>query len=193
MERGIQAEDICIVFRTHQQGRVIKRLLDFKEIKYCSVTKKPLLKDASVKVAVDYLIILDKLKRKERGGEQAWWDLVYLLNFADEDLIKIGKFIRDNRESQCLSEHILLEFAKIDLSDSGKMSAKILMERLELLRESLDKSISDLVRDIFNVAGLIPSGNTKEEKEIILNLNKFYDLTKSHESLYSPDTYSFVL
>jgi len=39
VENGNRLEDICVLFRTHQQGRVIKRLLDLNNISYFSVTR----------------------------------------------------------------------------------------------------------------------------------------------------------
>src|SRR3989344_1494733 len=95
IKRGVEPEEICVMFRTHQQGRIIRKALDFEGIEYCSVSKTSLLKHKSIKTVVDYLTILDKLKRKEPGGEQQWWDLAYQLDFFNEDLIKIGKFIKD--------------------------------------------------------------------------------------------------
>lgn len=189
---GRQANDICIMFRTHQQGRLIRRILDFKEIPYSSSSRGHLLKNKSIKTVIDYLSILDKLKRKAKGGEQAWWDLTYNMNLPDKDLIEIGKFIKDNREADNISALMLSMLDKLPLSDAGKLSTKILTERIKLLIPSLPKETPSLINDVCKISGLLNREKTKEEKEIMLNLRKFYDISKEHSALYSSDLTSFI-
>ena len=189
-DSGVREEEICVMFRTHQQGRVIKKALEFAGIAYCAVSKESLLKQKSVKIVVDYLTILDKLRKGDKGAEQEWWDLIYRLDFLESDLIKIGRFIKDNRECDCLSKEMLRSLTNLQLSLSGKMCARVLIERLKvLLKESMEKSLADLTKDIFSVSGLLDG---KKEKESLLNLNKFLELTASHESLYDGDLASFI-
>jgi len=192
ISQGTEPEEICIMCRTHQQGRIIKKALESKEISYHSVTKSPLLKNKSVKTAIDYLIILDKLRGKKRGGEQAWWDLIYKMEFLEEDLIKIGKFIRENKESENLSAKLLSSLDKLPLSISGRLSTRILIEKIKNLIPSTTKKVSELTKDVYNVAGLIERGDTREEKEAMLNLHKFLTLSLEYSSLYSPDLPSFI-
>ena len=192
---GKKMEDICVMFRTHQQGRIIKRALDIKGIQYSCVTKNSLLKNKSIKTVIDYLNILEKLKRKENGGDQAWWDLFYQLDFLEEDLTKIGGFIKmvkKNEEKECLSVRLFNSLCKIPLSGSGKLAAKALIERIKLLLPYVNKEVSELLKYIYGVIGLINKQSTRDEKEIMLNLNKFHELAKFHSSLYSPDLASFV-
>ncbi len=200
IENGVPLEEICVMFRTHQQGRIIKRALDESEIPYFSVSKASLLKQKSVKTARDYLIILDKLKRKEKGGEQAWWDLVYQLNFSPDDLMRIGKAIKNfmkkddgiSNSREIISVYLFNNIGKFELSDDGKIAAKILVEKLKLMLSYLNIPISELVQDVFRISGLINEQRTKEEKEIMLNLNKFYEIVKNHEELYDSDLVNFL-
>src|SRR3989339_540556 len=94
MEHGTPMEDICVMFRAHQYSRIIKRELEKSEIPYFSVSKSSLLKQKSVRIIVDYLKILSKLKKKEPGAEEAWWNLIYNLDFSQQDLITLGKEIK---------------------------------------------------------------------------------------------------
>src|SRR3989338_742356 len=191
---GTDYNDICVMFRTHQQGRVIKKLLEMNNIPYSSVSKNSLLKHGSVRVAVDYLTILNKLIRKEKGEEQAWWDLIYTLKFSESDLIKIGKFIKENKESEDLSEKLLKSLFDLSLSEQGKMSFKVLADRINLMLAFVEKEkeISKLIPEIYRMAGLINENRTREDKEISLNLNKFLELAQSHANLYAPDLSSFL-
>ena len=191
-KRGTDLKDICVMFRTHQQGRVIKRALESKNIPYVSVSKNPLLKEKSIKTVVDYLTILNKLKEKEKGGQQAWWDLIYQLDFMENDLIKIGKFIKDNSDSENLSAIMLSSLAELDLSDAGKMAAKILIKRIKMMLEVLNKDVSYLIKEVYNIGGLIKDRKTRGERAVFLNLNKFYDLAKDHISLHGEDLSGFI-
>jgi DNA helicase-2/ATP-dependent DNA helicase PcrA len=192
LKKGVPAEEICVMFRTHQQGRIIRRALDFKNIKYCSVSKESLLKQRSVKQIIDYLVILDKLARKAKGGEQEFWDLLYNLNFIAADLVKIGRFIKDYREDQCICETLLNDITSLELSESGKTSARVIVDKIKELLSSKDKPLVELLNEVYRVSGLLRRENLEEFKEVQANLNRFFELAKNHSSLYEPDLYSFL-
>lgn len=212
VEKGMAKEDICVMFRAHQHGRVIRKALEEAGIEYSSVSKASLLKQKSVKTAIDYLVVLNKIKRKDKGGEQAFWDLVYNLNFSQEDLIKIGKTIKDyvkidrrrNDESkdylivkkeepdQKLISLYLFENLEKVVSEKGKMAAKVLIEKINNMLKFSDKPISELLTEVYRISGLVNEQRTREEKEIMLNLNKFLELAKTHEEFYDADLSNFL-
>ena len=233
ISEGRAYEDICVMFRAHQQGRVIRRALDGAKIPYFAVAKASLMKQKSVRTTKDYLIILNKLKNKEKGGEEAWWDLAYQLDFKQDDLIKIGRYIKDYQvkvkklsldsqrqgSSDVLDYKKKLEVAKeggniegmeglegggiisiallngidkMDLSDSGKMAGKILIEKIKMLLPLMNLGISQLIKEVYRISGLSNEQKTREEKEIMTNLNKFYETAKVHEDLYDSDLESFL-
>ena len=99
LAKGIEMNEICVMFRTHQQGRIIRRALELENINFVSVTRGSLLKNKDIKKVVYYMTILDKLKRNKKGGEDAWWGLIYESGFPEQDLIKIGKFIKADRSN----------------------------------------------------------------------------------------------
>ncbi|MDO8508570.1 MAG: ATP-dependent DNA helicase [Nanoarchaeota archaeon] len=192
INNGCDFKDICVMFRTHQQGRIIKKALELKKIPYVSVSKSSLLKERSIKTVIDYLTILNKLKNKEKGGEQAWWDLIYQSDFVETDLIKIGKFIKDNLESDNLCGIMLNNLVDIDLTDAGKLAVRILIKRIKLMLDALNKEVSELVKEIYNIGGLLNDQKKIEEKAIIMNFNRFYDLVKEHGGLYGDDLANFL-
>ena len=209
-EKGTQLEEICVMFRTHQYGRIIKRALEQESIVYYSVSKASLLKQKSVKTAKDYLVILYKLKSKEKGGEQEWWDLLYNLNFQQGDLIKIGKTIKefsrnrreeneeagkraeDNNGKDVLSVYLFNNIDKLELSENGKVAAKVLTEKIKMMLPFLGKKVSELLQEIYRISGLIEEQKFLLDKEIMLNLNKFYELAKVHEELYDSGLDNFL-
>jgi len=230
---GTELEEICVMFRAHQHGRVVRKALEEEGIAYYAISKASLLKQKSVKTARDYMIILNKLKKKEKGGEESWWDLVYQLDFSQEDLIKIGKaikeFIGSNRKKEENSreekevvnyntkgsDNISMNHNKLSftnnstngkeiisvylfnnlegiVSERGKMAAKILIEKIKMLIPSLDKPINEFMREVYRIAGLANEQQTKDEKEVMINLNKFYEIAKLHEELYDSNLDSFL-
>ncbi len=208
-EKGIPLEDICVIFRTHQYGRMIRRSLEYAGIPYCAVSKASLLKQTSVKTVHDYLVILDKLKRNGVGGEQAWWDLLYLMNFSPDDLMMLGKTIqslsrqrkrtreqanesRKEQEERTFSLALLERLQTLELSDSGKHTVYILLEKIKLLLPLIDQPLSQVLQEIYRVSGILNEQKTLEEKEIMLNLQKFYEVAKTHEELYDSDVSNFL-
>jgi len=192
IKKGTELREICIMFRTHQQGKIIKRMLESKKIPFISVDKSSLLKEKSIKSAADYLTILDKLKERSKGGEEAWWDLIYHLEFIEEDLIKVGKFIKLNKNAENISAVMLSSLGELELSDAGRMAVKILIERIKRLIPEMEKGVPELIKEIYNIGGLINGQKTKEEKAIMLNLNRFYELAKEHSIMHAPDLGSFI-
>lgn len=190
LENGKNLEDICIIFRTHQQGAVIKRALEQEKISFSAVSKSSLLKNPAIKTIIDYLTILDSLNRNSQGGEQAWWDLIYQTGFTDEDLIMIGKFIKE--KSSNLSQEIYASLDSLPLSVSGRIYSRSLKEKIKKMLESKDKKITELLLEIYNISGIMSSGILERNKEIMLNLDKFLETAENHQKVYSPDLMSFV-
>lgn len=195
-EKTIELEEICIMFRAHQNGRIIKKALEEAGIAYYSVSKSSLLKQKSVKTVIDFLTVINKLKKKDSGGEEAWWDLLYQFNFSQEDLKLIGKtikdFLKDKTKIEKLSVYLFNNLENLNFSEVGKISIKTLIEKIKLLLPSLEKKISELIQEVYKVSGLLNENKTREQKEIMLNLIKFNDIAKAHEELYDSDVSNFL-
>ncbi len=120
---GKKPEDICVLFRTHQQGRVIKRALESQHIPYASVSKYSLLKHPVIRTVIDYLTIVHTIQKKSKGGEQAWWDLLYQMHFSEQDLVLVGKFIKEHKDDASLSILMYEKLLSSSLSSNGLLSA----------------------------------------------------------------------
>ena len=206
-ESGIPFEEICVMYRAHQYSRIIKKALEKEGIPYYAAAKVSLLKQKSVKTAIDFLTILNKLKKREKGGEQEWWDLFYQLNFQRNDLIEIGKVIkkftkneRENplnneskeKDSQTICEYFLENFEKLSLSSEGKIALKGLIEKIKILLPLTDKKISELLLELYRVTGLYSDPDTLKEKEAIANLSKLQEIAKFHEEMYDDALDNFL-
>ena len=159
-------------------------------------------------IILDYLTILSKLKKKEAGGEEAWWNLVYQLDFPQQDLITIGKTIKkltnpgrnannqdkktENEQPQPLSVYLFTSLSDLDLSEQGKLASKILIEKIKLMLPLIDKPASELIQEIIKISGVISNPNEKELRESLANLGKLIDMVKLHEELYDSDLSNFL-
>jgi DNA helicase-2/ATP-dependent DNA helicase PcrA len=213
VEKGVPLEEICVMFRNHQYGRVVRRALDLENIPYVSVSKESLLKNKSVKNVISYLDVLDKMHHKRKGGESAWWNLFNSVHFPEEDLIKIGKFMKpknrkvgDNgngyeneieEEKRTFSERLIEQFEGdngLGLSQNALTLGRILISRLRELLEFADKEIEKVVLEVYRVSGYSNErdGVTREQKETIMNLDKFHEVAKSHSTIYGSELSSFI-
>lgn len=207
IEMGVSENDICVMFRAHQNGRIIKSVLENEGIKTVSASKPSLLKQKSVKMVLNYLNILERIKNKSKGAENSWWDIAYQSNFTRDDLILLGKKIKEllgnsrkkeveteeqKQARESISFYFLNNFEKIEFSDEGKIAAKIIIERIKYLLPCLLKSLSDLVKDAADISGLRNEARTKDEREAMLNLGKLIEIAKMHEEFYDSELENFL-
>jgi len=302
-EKGIPLEEICVMFRNHHYGRVIRMALDVSGIPYVSVTKESLLKHKNIKMVIAYLDILSKMHFQRKGGEGSWWNLLHGMNFPEDDLIKIGKFMKpknrkindsvvngnkaevladvrggndvigvngartlidngsgdnrglndiagndaktlivkgsidnggnglsdkgsidvsrgsvgDNRisskngvgdnnssaednnleDTKTITDKIIWEFeqkGEIELSDNARMLGNVLVDKLRDLLQFADKPVAELIREVYKTAGYSneKEGSTREQRELVMNLDRFYDLARDHTAIYGSELSSFI-
>jgi DNA helicase II / ATP-dependent DNA helicase PcrA len=192
IKSGLPPEKICVMFRTHQQGRVIRQALEREKLPFTSVTKNSLFSQKSVKKVISFLTIMQKLSKHEKGGESAWWDLIYNSGFIEQDLILIGKFMKDNKESEFISGLLKNKLTDIELSQLGKILARILIERIELLVPLSTKNIAEMLPEVYRLCGVIQDSRSREGKQVMMNLDKFLELAKTHSGLYGVELDGFL-
>jgi len=192
IQQGEKPEEICVIFRTHQQGRIIKNTLEANQIPYYSVTKKHLLKQDKIKTTINYLKLLDQLIQDKKGGDEIWWDLIYQLGFEQEDLIQIGNFIKKNRKSENISKLLLDQLPTIPTSQNGKFLSKILIENINYLLKYSDNQITEILKQTYKVVAGDLDEENQEQKQQIAEFNKFYDLTIESQAMHYNNLHNFV-
>lgn len=192
IEDGRNPNEICIMFRTHQYGRIIKQALEKMRIQYYSVAKASLLKQKSIASIIDYLIVINAKNKNLNSGEQNWWSIFHNLNLEESDLIKIGKFIKEKRIS-IIYDKILSDINSLDLAEKSKPIINFHLENIKKLQESEINNLPEkLIEKVASLLGIIPEEESKEQKEAILNLEKFLEIAKNFSSMYESDLQSFV-
>ncbi len=198
MKRGIALEDICVIYRAHNYGLTIRKLLEREGLEYYSIAKSSLLKQKSIKIVIDFLTILNKLKRSESGGDREWWDLFYNLNFGQNDLSIVGRNIKnflkedENKEKSVLSVYLFDNLLNFQLTEEGKLASRIFIERIKRASLVLDKPVCDILQETYNILGFLNDQASKEDKEFTANLLKFYETATVHGELYHSDLNNFL-
>ncbi len=188
ISKNTPLEEICVMFRTHQQSRMLKTYLDFHKIPYVSVTKSSLLKIPEIKITKDYLTIIHKIKNKVKGGEHVWWDLFHNSNFNREDSIILSRFIKENREKDNLSQTLIANMQSLPLSQDGKIKLSIILSRINNLLIFADKPTPELILKIYENAGF----DIKNDEEKMLILDKFHFIAKEFSESEFSDLSSFI-
>ncbi|MDP4039788.1 MAG: ATP-dependent DNA helicase [Candidatus Pacearchaeota archaeon] len=187
IQGGIPEGEICVLFRTHQQSKILKNLLDYENIQYTSITKKPLLKIGLIKIIRAYLTILSSISQKNSNPHRAWWDLVHNSDFNKKDEISIGNFIKQNREEPLLSIKFL-NTPEIELTEKGKIQLKTIIKNIKTLIPEKESSITNIINKIYEILQYPET----ENKEKVLVLQKFYELAKEHEEMESESLHDFI-
>jgi DNA helicase-2/ATP-dependent DNA helicase PcrA len=191
VSQGTPLEEICILYRTHQQSRTIKKALETAEIPFIAIGKSSLLKQKSVKQTINYLTILKNLMKKNSSGLQEWWDLIYQTSFSREDLIKVTEFIKESRDSENYNAKILSGLDKLPISQEGKLLARSITDRIKLLIPHYEKPLPELLEQAYPIIGVFQETDD-QKKESILNINKFHELAKKHSKQHYPELESFL-
>lgn len=194
ISEGVAPSQICIMFRTHQQSRILKSLLERNGIDYTSATKKSLLKMKQVRMALDLLEIAHKANENAKGGEGAWWSLIHDGGSSKNDEILISRIIRSEKDNECLSKRIIEKFlseGEVEIenervSEKGRIMMRVIIDKLNKTIENISLPSPELLLKIYSICGF---GYDHEEidKEEVLILRKFYDFVKEFSEIDSSE------
>lgn len=186
--KGTPENEICIMFRTHQQSRMLKKAFEYEKIPYTAVASNSLLKIPIVKKAIDYLKIINSIKTKTKNSEHSWWNLIHGANLPDSDLINLGKFIKNNKDED-LNKELTEDIQKFNLSGEGKIKFGIITKKINDLVPHASEDIQKLILRLYEVTGI---SSEASDKENFLCLQKLYEITQEHSETDSPDIDSFI-
>ena len=170
LKNNTKLNQICVIFRTHQQSNLLKKQLEYESIPFTSVNKDSLLKNDKIKLIRAYLTIAEKIQNNSKGGEQAIWEIINQSIINQKDNFTITKVIQRKREK---SECICLDFTKEDFEVSKESQVKI-----ELIRKVINQVIEisklkahEIVKKLYEILNV-------EDKDSIPTLEKFHLFVK---------------
>jgi DNA helicase II / ATP-dependent DNA helicase PcrA len=197
IESGTPLPEICVLFRTHKQSKVIQQALESKGIPLISAGDLDLLAQPEVKTVISYLGILNNLRERSGTGEQAWWNLFHYHNtLTPEDSVKIGRYLKKNRDEKISIDFALLTgIDKLQLSAEGKVIVHRVASKLKELMKESNKSLPQLILNIYELVGLnraFSFERTPRNLEAMMNLREFYKLAENYYNLHNKDLNSFI-
>ncbi len=175
-------EDICVIFRTHQQTNMLKRALEAEKIQFQSATKKPLLKQPNIKHIISHLEIINDIKQSKKPNTYAWWDVIHQSKLSKGDEIKIGEFIRKNREKEDLQSKLLEIEKHIDIEQESKLKYQALIKRIHNILEHTSKPVPDIVNEACSILVDSELEKTKEGRETLLAIGELKNKVKEQNN-----------
>ena len=181
-------QEICVIFRTHQQANLLKKELDYQEISYITLNKESLLKSSLIKQIRAYLILTNKYKNLASGGDSSWWDLMHLASLNKNEEIQFAKDLRDLQKSECITKELIDNGLK-NVSEQVKNHLSSIIKIIVALSEQ--KETTKIIEKLYQLLGF-QNTNTKEEQENILALEKFNSIAKDFSETESRELGLFL-
>lgn len=204
---GVLKNEICVLYRNHSQGEVVKEALEMKKIPVISAGRTDLLQTPEIRTAISHLGILSNLIERSGTGEQSWWSLFhYQNNLSPEDTVRIGRFVKkiksDERkrkveltEQKGLDEILMNSCIRNDLSEDGIKVVKRVVQKLRKLIKFSKKSLPELVLDVYDLSGLnrkFTHERSVENIEALGNLKKFHELARNYYDVHDKTLTGFL-
>ena len=172
ISHGRKPEDICVMFRTHQQTNMLKKSLEHENIPYQSTTKKSLLKHPIIRRVINYLTIINSLLVDDNNSKNSWWGLIRGQNFTQEDELILSDYLRRNRGSENPSKIMISALEKISLSEEGKLKFFALIVKIKSLMQHASKPVPEIIEEIYRLLDTPELEKTKEGREALLALEE---------------------
>ncbi|MFA6064931.1 MAG: ATP-dependent DNA helicase [archaeon] len=197
IEEGTPLDEICILYRSHKQGKEIEQALEAKNIPLISAGETDLMQKPEIRTVIAYLGILNNLQERTGTGEQSWWNLFHYQNtLSPQDSIKIGRYLKSKRdEGMSIDFASIIELTKLDLSESGKKLVERITNKLSELIQVSNTPLPELILDIYELTGLnrqFTHSRTPRNIEGLMNLKTFYDVAKNYYEIHDKNLNSFI-
>ena len=192
---GTELSEICVLYRTHQQGRLLRIALESKNIPIVVAGKCDLMKKPEIKTVIAYLSILNNMIKRTGTGEQAWWNLFHFHNsLSPSDSIKIGRYLKESKDIS-IDDALLNCLRDLELSVAGRMVVERVVLKLKELIKNSNKELPELILDIYEIVGLnraFTHTRSIRNSESLMNLKVFYELSENYYRTHGKSISSFV-
>lgn len=195
LSSGVSPQEICVLFRTWRQGELLRQAFESRQIPLATAGQTDLLQTPEIRTVIAFLSILNNLRERTGTGEQAWWSLFHYRNaLTPEDSVKIGRYLRQCQDT-AIDEALLTAINEIGLSPHGRQVVERIVGKIRELVAASDKSLSELIMDIYEISGLnrrYTHKRTVRNVEAMTNLKFFYDLAERYWTRHSKSLSGFV-
>ncbi len=186
-KRGTPDEEICVMFRTHQQAQRLKRALEEAHIPYAALSKTSLLELPLIDQLINYLDLSNAYSKKKKGATKTWWDLLYSYSLPKEDLALIGRELKKHEESAHLTEEVMEKLPALEVSTPTTIQLAFVKERILELSKKLEekKPLLECLDELHNHQNPPSERNPHDEKET--NYVAFKTWVETYLKIESPD------
>lgn len=181
-------EEICIIYRTHQQAARLKKALDERKIPYTAPGQTPLLKIPLLRQVVSLLMIAQRKANKLKGGESDWWELAETLSLPKQDMILMGKCIKEYARDECLTESMMHCLEGKSFSPKGTILLKNMLDNIEKYSNELTTPPHELIKKIAMTLYVPHEADTT----MLANIEKFCSFAQEYTEIESPDLEAFL-
>ncbi len=114
------------------------------------ISNNGFMKQPEIRTALAYLYVIENLEDPRYGADQMWWRLLHY---------KYGLTMRDSHILGKAAKHesiqnVLIGQLPDELSEDAKMKIGALLAKIEQLRKNKNKSLSNLLLDVYEASGL---------------------------------------
>lgn len=194
LDKGMNPSHIAVLYRTHAQGRKVKRALESRGHSIRVKDDSDFMKQPEIKTALAYLYVLDNIVRPRARGTESWWRLFHHNHaLGTADSIIIGEYLNKHRVS--FQEAIYHHLNGLGLSPQGLRAVSQMKQRIGALKEKLVLDVSDIVLEVLDASGLsrqFTHTNTRQNREAMMNLRNLYEMAVKFETSHGRDLGEFI-
>ncbi len=181
-------EEICVIFRTHQQANSLKKELEYHNIPFINLNKESLLKLPIIKQIRAYLNLINKYKTSAKGGDSSLWEIMHSSSLNKNDEIEFAKALRDLQRNECITKEIVNNGIK-GISEQARTKLNNIVKIMTTLSE--EKETVEIIKRLYQLLGF-QIDNPKDEQEKILTLEKFSSIAKEFSETESSELSLFI-
>jgi superfamily I DNA/RNA helicase/RecB family exonuclease len=189
IQKNTPLEQICVIFRTHQQAALLRQQLEREDIPYTIVNRDSLLKTKIIKKIRAYLSLIVKYQSASAGGDSAWWELIHESGLKKEEEIACAYELKKIREEPYLTKKIVEEGIP-NIPETAFIKLQQIVNIIKTAPKDKKEKLTETITSLYGLLGL-----TKEEetsKEQIMELEKFRSIAEEFANSEYEDLSSFV-
>ncbi|MFH0955314.1 MAG: ATP-dependent DNA helicase [Candidatus Micrarchaeota archaeon] len=183
--------EIAILFRSYSSAQEIQNTLDRRGIPYQSIGGTSFFRCPEIRTSLAYLYVIANMEKPTFAADPAWWKLLhykYGLSNADSHILA-------HAAKYDSIQHVLFSKPPTGLSSDGQEKLARLSAKIEELRKNKNKTISNLLLDIYESTGLsrwFSYESTHENRQSLLNLRYLHDLTIKFQDIHGSELFEFI-
>ncbi len=188
---GVEYNHIAVLFRSHSSVNSLQAAFEGHGVPFQLISNNGFMKQPEIRTALAYLYVIENLEDPRYGADQMWWRLLHY---------KYGLTMRDSHILGKAAKHesiqnVLIGQLPDTLSEDAKLKIGALLAKIEQLRKNKNKSLSNLLLDVYEASGLSREFSceaTRKNRIAMLNLRFLHNMTLDFEEFYGTDLAKFI-